>query len=111
MLIQAPATYNNDPYASLIFPYMIGSGGGGLWLLGRTSATAYLDAAVLGSYLWTTQQVVDWTNAAFDGGVGSAAYQFALQKFGEAAIENCTLSGISTVEDYDGKNGWGAIKP
>jgi hypothetical protein len=108
----APATYNGDAYGTLIFPYMIGSGGGGLWMLGRTCAASYLDAASpdLPGYPISPAHVVELCNNAYDGGVGSAAFSTAVQELGAVAIENCPL-GTKTVDDGPDSNGWGSIKP
>jgi hypothetical protein len=108
----APPTYNGDAYGTLIFPYMIGSGGGGLWMLGRTCAASYLDAASpdLPGYPLSPTYVQTLCNNAYDGGVGSAAFQQAVQELGAVAIENCPL-GTKTVDDGPDSNGWGSIKP
>jgi hypothetical protein len=108
----APLTYNGDPYGTLIFPYMIGSGGGGLWMLGRTCAASYLDAASpdLPGYPLSPGAVQTLCNNAYDGGVGSAAFNTAVQELGAVAIENCPL-GTKTVDDGPDSNGWGSIKP
>jgi hypothetical protein len=93
--------------AGLTFPEVISLGGGGIFVLGRQSAAAYLDAAAPGipGYPYSTGQVVTWTNAAFvdlANGAPNPAYDFALSQFAiPLQDENCPL-GRATLPGFDG---------
>jgi len=107
------SVYIPDDIEDLIFPYVIGTGGGGFYVLGRQGAAAYLNALSPGlpGYPYSPEAVIQMVRDAFFYGVGSTQYHDALNAFSATlADENCPL-GTATVEDGPDGNGWGSIKP
>jgi hypothetical protein len=92
---------------SLTFPLAIRSNGGGFNRLLRHGTAAYLNAVTI-NYDLTPAEVVAAVNAAWLGGVGSPAFNNALQSFEELLEdENCPLGRDTLPSEENFGNGIG----